>query len=234
MIFVENKKKSINTLLKLYPNAEIIDITSKGKEPYVRLSPFYPHKNIPVPFSEKIFSNSVEGIWQGLKVFEFEDIDTSKFEITNMKGIKRTVRKLGKPLGHRNGVSGLKLLDYVTARKQIFLPSFEWVLLNRAKNVVESLVKLALKGDLVLLDYETNCDIENTVKPLSHAALVKIFIEKNFPEIGLTSFNKQDLKNTKPLTELQSLKGVSVNTVKKTRLKKNSKSANNSQLTMDF
>jgi hypothetical protein len=48
MIFIESKKKGSKTLAKLYPNAEIIDVTSKGIEPFVRLSPFYPHGNIPV------------------------------------------------------------------------------------------------------------------------------------------------------------------------------------------
>ncbi len=66
MIYVENKKKSSKTLAKLYPLAEVIDVTSKGDFPFVKLSPFYPHGNIPVPFSQNHFAKSVEGIWQGL------------------------------------------------------------------------------------------------------------------------------------------------------------------------
>src|SRR4051812_18996989 len=116
MIFIESKKKSLKTLKKLYPNGEVIDLTSKAKLPYVKFSPFYPHGNIPVPFSENVFAYSVEGIWQGLKAFEGQDIDVSKFLIQNMKGIKRTVRKYGKPLGHRKGVKSNELLDYLTAR----------------------------------------------------------------------------------------------------------------------
>lgn len=190
MIFIESKKKRKNTLAKLYPNAEVIDVTSKGKEPFVRLSPFFPHGNIPVPFSPNTSAFSVEGIWQGLKVFEKADIDTSKFKVQNMKGIKRTVRKFGKPLGHRKGIRGTELLDYLTARKQIYLPSYAWLLQNKTTSEVEQLIQIALRQDLVLLDFETNADIENTKKPLSHAALIKKFIDKKFPELTEKRFSE--------------------------------------------
>ena len=190
MIFIESKKKVAKTLAKLYPKAEIIDVTSKGIEPYVRLSPFYPHGNIPVPFSPNTFSYSVEGIWQGLKVFEQADIDTSKFAVKNMKGIKRTARKFGKPLGHRKGVNGTELLDYLTARKQIYLPSYAWLLQNKTTSEVDQLTQIALRQDVVLLDFETNSEIDNTKKPLSHAALIKKFIDKKYPELTEKRFTQ--------------------------------------------
>ena len=34
---------------------------------------------------------------------------------------------------------------------------------------------------IVLLDYQTNCDIENLRKPLSHAFLIKAYIEGIYP-----------------------------------------------------
>ena len=102
MIIIESKRKKIENILKKHPNAIIADVTSQSKDGLVRLSPFYPHGNIPVPFSEGYTSTCVEGIWQGLKVFENEDIDISMFLNDTMKGIKRTVRKHGRVLGHRN------------------------------------------------------------------------------------------------------------------------------------
>ena len=36
-------------------------------------------------------------------------------------------------------------------------------------------------GDLVLLDYETNCDVNNLRKPLSHAGLIKAYLENQYP-----------------------------------------------------
>ena len=183
MIFVDSRRKKQKTLVKLYPKARIIDVTSKGEEPFIKLSPFFPHGNIPVPFSSNAYSYSVEGIWQGLKVFEKADIDCSKFEIQNMKEIKRTVRKFGKPLGHRKGVNGSELIGYLEARKQIYLPSYAWVLQNKTVQEINQLIEIALKQDLVLLDYVTNGEIEDTSKPLSHAALIKKFIDKKFPEL---------------------------------------------------
>lgn len=230
MIYVENKKKSFKTLAKLYPNAEVIDVTSKGMFPYVKLSPFYPHGDIPVPFSLNCFAKSVEGIWQGLKVFDLEDVDISKFEIVDMKGIKRTVRKFGKPQGHRRGINGFELLDYLTARKQIYLPAYAWVLQNKTTKEIDMLVDFAKKTDLVLLDYETNCDIENIRKPLSHAGLVKKFIDKKYPEIATLVFSKP---TDKKIEAKETKKSRKESTTKKTR-KKKSETNNENQLTMDF
>ena len=45
-----------------------------------KLSPFYPHGGIPVPFSESVTAMCVEAVWQGLKVFENCGIDTELFK----------------------------------------------------------------------------------------------------------------------------------------------------------
>lgn len=178
MIKVQNRRRKLENIKKEFPNAVIIDVTSKGKMPMAKFSPFYPIGNIPIPFSPNKFSKSVEGIWQGLKVFEDCDIDVSKFEITSMKGLKRTVRKFGKPKGHRKGINGTELLDYITARKLIYLPAYKWVLDNRLEKEIEELKNIAENRTLVLLDYETNGDINNFRKPLSHAQLIKMRLEE--------------------------------------------------------
>ena len=82
MIIIESKRKKIENILKAYPDAIIADVTSNAKDGLVKLSPFYPHGGIPVPFSPGITAECVEeGIWQGLKVFENEGIDTAMFLI---------------------------------------------------------------------------------------------------------------------------------------------------------
>lgn len=146
----------------------------------VKFSPFYPVGGIPIPFSDNAFSESVEGVWQGLKVFEAHDVDESKFRVTSMKGLKRTIRKYGKPKGHRKGVNGTDLLGYITARKQIYLPTYKWVLENKLTAEVEELKKLTETRDVILLDYETNGDVDDRSKPLSHAQLVKMYLEGGF------------------------------------------------------
>ena len=113
MIIIESKRKKPETILKKYPDAILADVTSGAKDGLVKLSPFYPHGGIPVPFSEGFTATCVEAIWQGLKVFEGCDVDTSLFANDTMKGLKRTVRKYGKPLGHRKGVNGTELLGHI-------------------------------------------------------------------------------------------------------------------------
>jgi len=182
MIYIENRKKKEKTLLAKYPNAKIVDVTSKAPTALVKLSPFYPHGEIPIPFSENETAKSVEGIWQALKVFESADIDKEMFLNDTMKNIKRTVRKFGKPLGHRKGINGTELLSYIDARIQIYLPSYLWVLENKVSEILERLKEASQKEDIVLLDYETNCDVLNPIKPLSHAFLVKAYVENSYPK----------------------------------------------------
>ena len=179
MIIIKNKRCSQDKLIKEYPEAIIIDVTSKGEGEWQRLSPFFPHGEIPVPFSEGATSMSVEGIWQGLKVFESTDIDRNSFLNGTMKGIKRTVRTNGKCLGHRKGINGKELLGYIDARKEIYVPSYNWVLKNKCQEQIKKIRIISQSKPVILLDYDTNDDVENPTKPLSHASLIKKFIEEN-------------------------------------------------------
>ena len=171
----------MSTLERLYPGATIIDVTSHSESEMVKFSPFYPHGGIPVPFSERITSMSVEGIWQGLKVFNTVDIDTSCFRNDTMKNLKRTVRVNGPCRGHRKGVRGTELLGYLEARKLIYLPSYKWVLDHKVGYLIERLKMYAESGTLILLDYETNPDVLDPASPLSHAGLIKAYIEGTYP-----------------------------------------------------
>lgn len=181
MIIIESKRKKPATILKKYPDAILADVTSGAKDGLRKLSPFYPHYGIPVPFSEGYTATCVEAIWQGLKVFEGCDVDTSLFQNDTMKGLKRTVRRYGKPLGHRKGVNGKELLGYIEARKQIYIPTYKWVLENKVTDIIERLKEASKTKTIVLLDYDTNADVENAKKPLSHASLIKAYVEGIYP-----------------------------------------------------
>lgn len=181
MIVIESKRRKRENILKKYPDAVIADVTSQATDGLVRLSPFYPHGGIPVPFSEGYTAMCVEGIWQGLKVFESVDVDVNIFANDTMKNIKRTVRRFGKTLGHRKGVNGTELLGYIEARKQIYLPAYKWVLENKVANIIERLREASKTKTIVLLDYTTNCDIDNPKTPLSHAFLIKAYAEGLYP-----------------------------------------------------
>jgi hypothetical protein len=49
---------------------------------------------------------------------------------------------------------------------------------NKCAKVVETIAKLSKEKAVVLLDYDTNEDINDASKPLSHASLIKAYIEK--------------------------------------------------------
>ena len=182
MIIIESKRKNPKTIQKHYPDAILADVTSSAKDGLVKLSPFYPHGGIPVPFSEGYTATCVEAIWQGLKVFEGADVDTTLFQNDTMRGLKRTVRRFGKPLGHRKGVNGTELLGYIEARKLIYIPTYRWVLENKVAHIIERMKSANEEGKtIVLLDYDTNADVENAKKPLSHASLIKAYVEGVYP-----------------------------------------------------
>lgn len=198
MIIIESKRKKIENILKKYPDAVVVDVTSQAKDGLVRLSPFYPHGDIPVPFSEGYTAACVEGVWQGLKVFEDEDIDISMFSNDTMKNIKRTVRKHGRVLGHRKGVHGTEILGYMEAKHQIYIPTYRWMLEHKAMDVIERLRKASETKTIVLLDYKTCCDVDDETKPLSHAYLVKAYAEGLYPFDDLRLSNGIDNKEDLP------------------------------------
>ena len=195
MIIVESRRKKPETILKKYPGAILADVTSGAKDGLKKLSPFYPHYDIPVPFTEGMTAACVEAIWQGLKVFEGADVDIQMFQNDTMKNIKRTVRRFGKPLGHRRGVYGSELLGYIEARKQIYIPTYRWVLENKVADIIDRLREASKTKTIILLDYDTNADVENPKKPLSHASLVKAFAEGTYPFEDVSGAEKEEERN---------------------------------------
>lgn len=150
----------------------LVDVTSSSEDvTFRKFSPFYPHGDIPVPGNASV-SMSVEGVWQALKVFEKEGVDMSKLKIKTMKNLKRAVgEKRGRVKGH---AYGSEVLDYVTARKTIYIPTYQYVLEHVLQNELALLKAMFEEGQkIALVDFDVNEDVENTAKPLSHASLIK-------------------------------------------------------------
>lgn len=193
-IYVNNKRT-----IRLHETrtAVVLDITSTSKEKGLKiLSPFYPHGNIPVPGMPNTKAACVEGVWQGLKVFEGCGVDYATLRNDTMKDIKRTVRKYGKPLGHQYGD---KILNYADARWLIYLPTYLYILENvpTVQHTLQKIKERLQEKDIVFLDYNTNCNVVDYSKPLSHAGLVKSYLEGNYPRIENrtkyeASFNARD------------------------------------------
>jgi hypothetical protein len=184
---IVNRRRKLDLLPVQYPGHKIIDLTSQSSDSrFSKFSPFYPHADIPVPFST-YFAWSVEGVWQGLKVFErkdgsIEDIDLSCFGNSTGKNIKRGIRAKNRLrcLGHRR-VSTNELMNYFEARKLIYLPTYRFILENRLQEELKLIQEHLQNGPVIFLDYNTNADITNLTRPLSHAALVAKFILDQWP-----------------------------------------------------
>jgi hypothetical protein len=69
------------------------------------------------------------------------------------------------------------------AKNVVDVPTYYWMLENKATEEIEKLCNIVLSNDIVFLDFDTNSDIENLNKPLSHASLIKKFIELKHPQI---------------------------------------------------
>ena len=65
--------------------------------------------------------------------------------------------------------------------------------------MVERIKEQSKIQDIVLLDYNTNIDFRDASKPLSHAGLVKLYIEGNYPEglEGYQPMTKDELEQKK-------------------------------------
>ena len=119
-IFIANRKRQAKSLLEEFGAVPVFDVTFAGQDPlFSTLSPMYPHGDLPVPFTEgQLSANSLEAIWQGLKVFEHEGarLDQAFLSKSGCKNIKRPATKQrGHILGHQQGNQANKPLLSVAA-----------------------------------------------------------------------------------------------------------------------
>lgn len=153
----------------LPPGSTVIDVSSYAPEPFCTLSPMWVHGGVPVPGLPGVTSDTVEGVWQGLKVIRGETAP----RFFRGPGAKRG----GKPSGHRFGA---KLLGIVEARRRIYVPTYEWVLENRvAPAVIAGLIDAALSGVVQHIhDVSDNGDINDPGQPLAHAAVLVQYVNR--------------------------------------------------------
>lgn len=182
MILIENRNASSEELRFKYPQALFVDVTlfSSNAE-FRKLSPYYIHRDIPVPNSSGYYATNVAAIWEGLKVFENYGIDTTVFEKTNLKDIIRSNVNYGSYIGHQFGVYGQRIMDLREAREKILIPAYRSMLDYKTQEVIKWIRAYSENNCLVLLDNEVNCNIDDTSSPLSNAFLVKAYAEGTYP-----------------------------------------------------
>ena len=158
-----------------------IDVSSRSWSTYNKFSPFYHHtaNAIPVPGSS-MRADSVEGIWQGLKIIG------GKPDLSLFQGPPR--KRKGHVEGH---VFGDVLLDYRDARAHIFVPAYAYHAINNVlDDVADDLEVRAATNDVALYDVEMNGDIDDLTSPYSHAALL-VDILNLLKDAPLPPFSKQ-------------------------------------------
>ena len=154
-----------------FDGKEVIDVSSKGAQPYNQLSPMYPHGGLRVPGMSYTFADSVEGIWQGLKVFKSKGVDTSRFVGPGKK-------RPGKPQGHQYQD---RLLGYREARYKIYKPLYSDMVKTKATSIAQKMVLDMYNNPRTVYvhDYESNPDIDDLSKPFAHASLLVDILNEN-------------------------------------------------------
>lgn len=168
-----------NYLLRLheqYPQAYFYDTSTNAPAaydfPFVidarEFSPFQQYGNIPVP-GLRAASDSVEGVWQGLKVINGQ-IDSSYF-----RGKPR--KRRGKPAEHR---LGSELLSYSEARKKIFIPTYTFMLEYRVpKESLHLILERAKRGrHQFFFDVDTVSQVEDVSGPLAHSSVLVNYLNE--------------------------------------------------------
>ena len=147
----------------------VYDVSSYADFPYCTLSPMWAHGGLPVPGMPGATSDTVEGIWQGLKVIRGR-IATRYFSGSGRK-------RGGKPAGHRYGD---KLLKIVEARQRIYRVAYEWVLANRIDPaLIEGFVSRASAGVTQYFhDVGDNGDINCAAAPWAHASPLAQYLNR--------------------------------------------------------
>ena len=83
------------------------------------------------------------------------------------------------------------MLGYIEARKLIYIPTYTWVLEHKVQSIIERLREASQTKTIVLLDYNTNCDVDDAKKPLSHAFLIKAYVEGLYPLVIKSGNHRQ-------------------------------------------
>ncbi len=153
-----------------------IDVSSAAEPPLDQLSPFYPHGGIPIPGMPGKTADSVEGIWQGLKVIR------GKRAPRFFEGAGRR-KRVGKPSGHQFGESK-RLLDSVDARRKIYIPAYHWMLDHRVDpGILDEFIDRAFRGvPQFFYDREDNGAIGKD-QPLAHARILVDHVNRRIDEL---------------------------------------------------
>lgn len=155
---------------------ESYDVSSNAPMPLKQLSPFYSHRYIPIPGLNQgtdslevkpRYSDTVEGIWQGLKIID------GKIDATQFSGIRKK-RKVDAPEIFEGWQYENQVLDVLEARRLIYIPSYFRLWKRIDDKLKDSFVEKAKWGREVqyFYDFMQNPNPFDPNYSFAHASLV--------------------------------------------------------------
>jgi hypothetical protein len=122
-VVADSHRRSAATLQKSWPGATLVDVTSKGSEPWVRFSPFGLHGGLPIPNSPKVTAQSVEGTGRGIRGPRVSGVKrTASMSCDVIRAESRFHAKSNDPVGRpEDSPAGLRICTF--SIDCYFLPS---------------------------------------------------------------------------------------------------------------
>jgi hypothetical protein len=151
----------------------VINIGLDGEHPFCMLSFDYQHGRIPVPGFAQMFSESVTGVLEGLRLVSRRGHPGKvNFGFFVGPGRERTLR----PEQWCTGYSYRgRCIDLAEARRRILIPTYLWVLSHKAGTALSKVQKRSESNDVWLFDGHASCDIKAPER-LSAAAVLAAYL----------------------------------------------------------
>eukprot|EP01095_Lingulamoeba_sp_RSL-Kostka_P012761 TRINITY_DN5100_c0_g1_i1.p1 TRINITY_DN5100_c0_g1~~TRINITY_DN5100_c0_g1_i1.p1 ORF type:complete len:357 (-),score=117.82 TRINITY_DN5100_c0_g1_i1:162-1232(-) len=189
-IIIEYKRKNHESIKRIYGNYLMTyDITKGSTSTFSYLSPSYPHKKILIPGTNNKYASSVEGLYEGLKIFENDGIKIKclinrKSQITKRYETEET----GKFIGWRLGIDADEDCEIITeevlARYHLYVKPYLNILKNdpqaqeEINNIKESMKRFpSFKFVLLINNKDFTYDWKDCSAPINHASIIRDYIK---------------------------------------------------------
>lgn len=166
---------------KLPSDALKLNATSTSSDFGKVFSPFMNQGPITI---DGLTANNVENIWQGTKVYEgIEDFPKWRDRILADTKAHRYPNGRVKPICSRLPTMGD--LDYISARKAIYIPAYIQKLNNYCQREVSSILDILTLSDLYVFDFDVSLErsdaqfkvlVEDPSASLGHGYILKRYI----------------------------------------------------------
>jgi hypothetical protein len=175
---VQFAKRKKGRKIRKKENPQRIAYDAASMEEHKFLNPFFFSEdfNIPVPGQVNKYSNTVEAIWQGLKIVDGETcFDMFGIQEPHKRPMTRA-RKEDPDFKYADSKFeyGGKELDLVTARKVIYVPTYRHLFEHYVPDEFKEQVKKQVEEgkEVFFYDWDDNPDLDNTEKSFAHASLL--------------------------------------------------------------